>query len=208
MSEKSENFFEDENEERKDKNKKNEFLAESVEQEFDLFNNLNDLVDQYVDLKKQEKEIQSKINETSVELKNSAKLKFINLYDKNSEKPDSFILKSESGNSITYTISEKYKSLNEERLQQVKDFLGEEFIEKSVSYTFNNEMLKKYKDVINDFIKNTNLIKQEDKKELIKSHTTNQIKKGSLNYISSYKEKSKILEVLQPEEKITISHRI
>lgn len=151
---------------------------------------------------KQIEEIRGRIDEDEAalamvtdEVKQISKDKFLDLYSQNGRNPNSFKMRGELGGCIMVIPQDKYIMISAERAAEITNDNGASWIEKKDEFYFNNDLLPKYEEVLDDLIQNSSQIATEDKGNLIKRKTTYSIKKESIDKIYN-NVKSKMKELL------------
>lgn len=162
-----------------------------------------DDVKKYQELQKRmssDKEEADAINE---KLKNLAKEKWIELYTSEKSNPGTVIVEQNILDDISRLMlvpTEKYVTLNQKNVGKIMDKYGNDMVETSTTYSFNNDIIVKYSKVITKFIKESEDIDEDDKKKLIQANTTYSIKKGTIDKFTDFEdvEVTEILEDLKP----------
>lgn len=134
----------------------------------------------FVSLKTQSEEIKTQLTFIQEFIKNETLKKWYDLYKDNKSYPGSVLVSSDSESSYMFAPSDKYLSINDERAEELKNKYGDDIINEDVIFTFNNQLLEKYADVLSDMIQNSNLISDDDKDNLIVATKNISISKGSI----------------------------
>ena len=90
---------------------------------------------------------------------------------------------SEQGASVMVVVQDKYKSINEERASYLKETYGEDIVDESTEFKFNNEVLERNQEVISELIETCDKISDRDKETLIMGVTKYSVKKGLIDSI-------------------------
>lgn len=128
-------------------------------------------------------------------LKELAKEKFLEMYEKNKRKPENFNLKDDV-EEIMFIVMDKYKKVEPEKAALLEQFDG--LLETTTKFVFNNAVLERNKDIIEKAIMGAKGISDADKQDLIVAETTQQVKKGSIDRLMDYDNPSEIFDLIQP----------
>ena len=90
---------------------------------------------------------------------------------------------SEQGASVMVVVQDNYKSINEERASYLKETYGEDIVDESTEFKFNNEVLERNQEVISELIETCDKISDRDKETLIMGVTKYSVKKGLIDSI-------------------------
>jgi hypothetical protein len=90
---------------------------------------------------------------------------------------------SEQGASVMVVVQDKYKSINEERANYLKETYGEDIVDEATEFKFNNEVLERNQEVISELIETCDKISDKDKETLIVGVTKYSVKKGLIDSI-------------------------
>jgi hypothetical protein len=131
------------------------------------------------------------------ELLGVAKEKYVDLYNKKGERPETFLIKDGDGCVMVIT-EDKYKKITGEDAQRLTKKYGEGIVDKKTVYAFKPELLEKHWDVIEEAVSNLT-IPDEDKKLLIEGTVAYSIKKGAIEKLKSFSEDiSAVITDIQP----------
>lgn len=123
------------------------------------------------------------------EIKEQAKAKFLELYQQQRSRPESFIFEGADSGRCMIIVQDRYITVTEEKLSSFD--LADNCIEKLQDFSFNPELLEKYSGVISEMIVNSKKIADEDKGQLILVKEKTVIKKGLINSLYSFGERMK-----------------
>jgi hypothetical protein len=118
-------------------------------------------------------------------LVSSGKKAMVNLYDETNIFPGTVKIVAKS-RSFQFITSDRYSEIDENRFKELTKKFSNEIAEEKTTYSFNNEILQKYKDVISDLLLKSKKIKDEDKEKLLTSHTIYMVKKGTINKLAKF----------------------
>ena len=121
------------------------------------------------------KELDGSIKEIGVE-------KFVELYDSMKRNPGTFKLASDDGDKVMLIAMDRYISVADDiRANELKESWGDEIVEENVTYSFNNELLTKHQDKIEELLMSADFLSEKEKEELIVGSTKYNVKKGAIN---------------------------
>jgi hypothetical protein len=136
------------------------------------------------------------------ELKDIAKEKWCELYEQTGKNPESVMIVQDNDFGDTgqfmFVPSDKYISITEERAEELKDTFGEEIVEEKTTFSFDNDMIEKYGEVISRLIEESNEISERDKEKIIKASTSFSIAKGTIDKLKKYGDVSEMVEMVRP----------
>ena len=117
---------------------------------------------------------------------------FVNIVETTGKRESSFVLSSEQNASVMVVVQDKYKSINEERAQYLKETYGEESVDEQTVFKFNNEVLERNQEAISQLIEECDSISKEDKENLIVGITKYSIKKGFIDTIYKFSREKEV----------------
>lgn len=148
------------------------------------------------------KSAKAKADLISDELKDIAKDLWSEEYEKTKKNPESVMIVQESEKGDTaqfmYVPTDKYISINEERAEELKEAYGEEIVEEKTTFSFDNDMIEKYGEVLSMLIENCDEIKESDKEKIIKAVTTYSVAKGTIDKFKQYGDVTEMIETVKP----------
>ena len=121
---------------------------------------------------------------------------FVKIIESTGKRESSFILSSGENASVMVVVQDKYKSINEERAQYLKETYGEEIVDEQTEFKFNNEVLERNQEAISQLIESCGEISKEDKENLIVGITKYSVKKGFIDSIYKFS-REKDVSVMQ-----------
>lgn len=136
-----------------------------------------------------------------VEVRDTAKQAMIDLYNQKKSFPGT--LKIKAGEmEFQFITSDRYKKIEEEDYDELKEKYGDEIVEENTVFSFNTAILMKHMDHISDLIMNSKKLSEEDKENLLVTSTSYTVKKGTIKSLFSFKKVKKcveqIIEDIQP----------
>lgn len=143
-------------------------------------------------LKEQIDKLEAEIKDADGYVRDLGLSEFSNLIERTGKRESSFILASEQGASVMVVVQDKYKNINEERAEYLKETYGEEVVDEQTTYKFNNEVLERNQEVISELIENCDKISKEDKENLITGETKYSVKKGFIDTIYKFSKDKKV----------------
>ena len=135
------------------------------------------------------------------EIKDTAKTEWIRLYEKTGKNPGSVMIEGKKGLDVAQTMfvpSDKYISINPDRAEALTEKFGADIVEEKTTFSFDNDMIEKYGEVLSRMIEESNEIDEDDKGKIIKAVTAFSIAKGTIDKMKSYGEVSEIMEEVKP----------
>jgi len=134
-------------------------------------------------LKEQIDKLEAEIKDADGYVRELGMTEFSNLIERTGKRESSFIMASEQGASVMVVVQDKYKSINEERASYLKETYGEDIVDESTEFKFNNEVLERNQEVISELIETCDKISDRDKETLIMGVTKYSVKKGLIDSI-------------------------
>lgn len=148
------------------------------------------------------KSAKAKADLISDELKDIAKELWADEYEKTKKNPESVMIVQENESGTTsqflFVPTDKYISINEERAEELKEAYGEEIVEEKTTFSFDNDMIEKYGEVLSMLIENCDEIKESDREKIIKAVTTYSVAKGTIDKFKEYGDVNEMLETVKP----------
>lgn len=135
------------------------------------------------------------------EIKDTAKTEWIRLYEKTGKNPGSVMIESKKGLDVAQTMfvpSDKYISINADRAEALTEKYGEDIVEEKTTFSFDNDMIEKYGEVLSRMIEESDEIDEDDKGKIIKAVTAFSISKGTIDKMKSFGSVSEIMEEVKP----------
>lgn len=161
-------------------------------------------VSRYEELQKEVKSAESEMGIIYDDLKKIGNDEWVREYQKGGKNPGSIILfqdNDETGESARFMLqpSDKYISINSERADELIEKYGDDIVEETITYSFNDKMLEKYSSIIEKLIIESEDIDEEDKESIIEATAKYSIKKGTIDKLSDYsKDIEEIFEEVRP----------
>lgn len=153
-------------------------------------------------LQDQMKVAKAKADMISDELRDLGKTEWANLYDKTGKNPGSVMLEHVTENDdvaqLMFVPTDKYITINEARAEELRETYGEEIVEEKTTFSFDNDMIEKYGEVISALIESCGDIAEKDKEKIIKAITVFSVAKGTIDKFNKYGEVSEVMEAVKP----------
>lgn len=127
------------------------------------------------------------------EIKEIGKAEWSKLYDKTGKNPGSVMLEAKVNldtAQVMYLPSDRYITINEARANDLVEKFGEDIVEEKTSFSFDNEMVDKYGEILSELIYGSDEIDEDDKEKIIKAVTAYSVKKGSIDSMKKFAEES------------------
>lgn len=153
-------------------------------------------------LQDQMKVAKAKADMISDELRDLGKSEWAKLYDKTGKNPGSVMLEHVKDNDDTaqlmFVPTDKYITINEARAEELREMYGEEIVEEKTTFSFDNDMIEKYGEVISALIESCGDIAEKDKEKIIKAVTVFSVAKGTIDNFTKYGEVTEVMESVKP----------
>ena len=148
------------------------------------------------------KAAKAKADMISDELRDLAKTEWAKLYEETGKNPGSVMLEHVNSNDDTAQImivpSDKYISITAERAEELQETYGEEIVEEKTVFSFDNDMIEKYGEILSRMIEESSEIAEKDKEKIIKATTAYSVAKGTIDNFKKYGEVSEMVEMVKP----------
>jgi hypothetical protein len=143
----------------------------------------------------------AKADMLSDEIKETAKSEWTKLYQKTGKNPGSIMIESRSGLDTAQTMfipTDRYISINADRAESLTEKFGSDIVEEKTTFSFDNDMIEKYGEVISRMIEESNEIDEDDKGRIIKAVAQFSIAKGTIDKMKFYGPVEEIMEEIKP----------
>lgn len=144
----------------------------------------------------------AKFDVISDELREIGKEKWAELYEKTGKNPGSVMI--EAVNAVDDTAqfmfvpTDKYITINSDRADELRETYGEEIVEEKTTFSFDNEMIEKYGEVLSRLIEESDEIEEKDKEKIIKAVTTFSVAKGTIDLFTKYGKVNEMIDSTRP----------
>ena len=152
-------------------------------------------------LQDQMKVAKAKADMISDEVREVAKEKWAELYQKNGKNPGSVMIESKSGldtAQVMFIPQDKYITINAEKAETLREEYGDDIVEENTTFSFDDEMIQKYGEVLSALIENSDEIADDDKDKIIKAVTKFTVAKGTIDVMKNYGKVNEVMEAVRP----------
>lgn len=152
-------------------------------------------------LQAQIKSSEAKVSMMTDEIKEMGKELWAKTYEKMGRNPGSVMLESKNGldiGQVMFLPMDKYITINADRADQLRDEFGEDIVEETTTFAFDNDMIEKYGEVLSNLIEMSTDISEDDKGKIIKAVTKFNVAKGTIDKFKDYGNISDVMEATKP----------
>ena len=135
------------------------------------------------------------------EIKDLSKEEWVRLYEKTGKNPGSIFVESivnEQVAQVLYVPSDKYITVNADKAEVLVEKYGEDIIEEKTTFSFDNDMIEKYGEVLSNLIMSCDDISDSDKEKIIKASTAYSISKGTIDKMKFFGPIGEIMDEIKP----------
>ena len=143
----------------------------------------------------------AKFDMISDEVREVAKEKWAELYQRTGKNPGSVMIESKSGldtAQLMFVPTDKYITINAEKAETLREEYGDEIVEENTTFSFDDEMIQKYGEVLSAMIENSDEIAEADKDKIIKAVTKFTVAKGTIDVMKTYGKVNEVMEAVRP----------
>lgn len=144
----------------------------------------------------------AKADMISDELRDLGKSEWAKLYQKTGKNPGSVMLEHvnevDDTAQLMFVPTDKYITINAERAETLREEFGEEIVEEKTTFSFDNEMIEKYGEVLSRLIEESDEISARDKEKIIKAVTVYSVAKGTIDDFKKYGDVAEVMEAVKP----------
>ena len=148
------------------------------------------------------KSAKAKADMISDELRDLGKSEWAQLYEQTGKNPGSVMLEHVSSNDDTaqfmFVPTDKYITITAERAEELQETYGDEIVEEKTVFSFDNDMIEKYGEILSRMIEESSEIAEKDKEKIIKATTAYSVAKGTIDDFKKYGEVSEMIEMVKP----------
>jgi len=153
---------------------------------------VSDAIKKYEDAKKDKAKAEAAMAHAESVIKPEALNKFLDLYNKNGKRPDSFVLSGTGhADSLLYVTMDSYKKIEEPRYEYLSDTYGDDIVEDTSEFVMDKEMVQKYGAQISAAILKAKGIPAEDKLKIIKKVEGFGVAKGTIERLAEIAKRTK-----------------
>jgi hypothetical protein len=135
------------------------------------------------------------------EIKDLSKEEWVRLYDKTGKNPGSIFVESILDGKtaqVMFVPSDKYITVTQDRAEVLVEKYGQDIVEEKTTFSFDNDMIEKYGEVLSNMIMNSREISDSDKERIIKASTSYSIAKGTIDKMNSYGNINEVMDEIKP----------
>ena len=135
------------------------------------------------------------------EIKDHSKEEWVRLYEKTGKNPGSIFVESivnEQTAQVMFVPSDKYITVNADKADVLIEKYGQDIIEEKTTFSFDNDMIEKYGEVLSNLIMSCDDISDSDKEKIIKASTAYSISKGTIDKMKFFGPIGEIMEEVKP----------
>lgn len=144
----------------------------------------------------------AKADMISDELRDLGKTEWAKLYQKTGKNPGSVMLEqvndADDTAQLMFVPTDKYITINSERAEALREEFGEDIVEEKTTFSFDNEMIEKYGEVLSRLIEESDEIADRDKEKIIKAVTVFSVAKGTIDVMKNYGDVQSVMEAVKP----------
>lgn len=148
------------------------------------------------------KAAKAKADMISDELRDLGKSEWAKLYEQTGKNPGSVMLEhvnsADDTAQLMFVPTDKYITITAERAEELQETYGEEIVEEKTVFSFDNEMIEKYGEILSRMIEESSEIAEKDKEKIIKATTAYSVAKGTIDDFKKYGEVSEMIEMVKP----------
>lgn len=137
----------------------------------------------------------------SDEVREVAKEKWAEQFEKTGKNPGSVMIESKVGldtAQVMFIPQDKYITITPDKAEVLREEYGDAIVEENTVFSFDDEMIQKYGDVISALIENCDEIDANDKEKIVKAVTKFTVAKGTIDSLKTYGKVSDMMEAVRP----------
>jgi len=143
----------------------------------------------------------AKFDMVSDEVRDVAKTEWAKLYQKTGKNPGSVMIESKVGldvSQIMFVPTDKYITITAEKAETLREEYGDDIVEESTTFSFDESMIEKYGEVLSNLITSCDEIAEADKDMIIKAVSKFSIAKGTIDVMKGYGKVNEVMEAIRP----------
>jgi len=144
----------------------------------------------------------AKADMISDELRDLGRDEWAKLYQKTGKNPGSVMLEhvndADDTAQLMFVPTDGYIKINAERAEALREEFGEEIVEEKTTFSFDNDMIEKYGEVLSKLIEESDEITEKDKEKIIKATTAFSVAKGTIDNLSKLGKVAEVMEAVKP----------
>jgi hypothetical protein len=161
-----------------------------------------DKVEKLEALQDSQKRDKAKADMISDELRDLGREEWAKLYEKMGKNPESVMLEYVKENDDTaqfmFVPTDKYITITPARAEELQETYGESIVEEKTTFSFDNDMIEKYGEIISRMIEESTEIAEKDKEKIIKATTSFSVAKGTIDNFSKLGDVQELMEATKP----------
>ena len=143
----------------------------------------------------------AKADMISDEVRELATSRWTETYQKTGKNPGSVMIEAKSNldtAQVMFVPTDRYISINVEKAETLREEYGDDIVEETTTFSFDDEMIQKYGEVLSSLIENSDEIADADKDKIIKAITKFTVAKGTIDVMKNYGKVSEVMEAVRP----------
>jgi hypothetical protein len=168
--------------------------------------NVNDVdffekIEKLQELNDSMKSAKAKADMINDEIRDICKDKWAELYQEKGKNPGSVMVESKVGGDtaqVMFIPQDKYITIDETKAEFLREEYGDSVVEESTTFSFDNEMIEKYGEVLSRLIEESDEIEESEKEKIIKAVTKFSVAKGTIDDLKKYGNVSEVMEAVKP----------
>jgi hypothetical protein len=143
----------------------------------------------------------AKADMISDEVREVSKEKWAELYQKTGKNPGSVMVEAKSGldtAQVMFVPTDRYITINAEKAETLREEYGDDIVEENTTFSFDDEMIQKYGEILSTLIENSGEIADADKDKIIKAVTKFTVAKGTIDVMKNYGKVNEVMEAVRP----------
>jgi hypothetical protein len=161
-----------------------------------------DKVEKLEALQDSQKRDKAKADMISDELRDLGRDEWAKLYERMGKNPESVMLEYVKENDDTaqfmFVPTDKYITITPARAEELQETYGESIVEEKTTFSFDNDMIEKYGEIISRMIEESTEIAEKDKEKIIKATTSFSVAKGTIDNFSKLGDVQELMEATKP----------
>ena len=143
----------------------------------------------------------AKADMISDEVRELATSRWTETYQKTGKNPGSVMIEAKSGldtAQVMFVTTDRYITINAEKAETLREDYGDDIVEENTTFSFDDEMIQKYGEVLSAMIENSDEIADADKDKIIKAVTKFTVAKGTIDVMKNYGKVNEVMEAVRP----------
>jgi hypothetical protein len=143
----------------------------------------------------------AKADMISDEVRELATSRWTETYQKTGKNPGSVMVEAKSGldtAQVMFVPTDRYITINAEKAETLREEYGDDIVEENTTFSFDDEMIQKYGEVLSALIENSDEIAEADKDRIIKAVTKFTVAKGTIDNMKNYGKVNEVMEAVRP----------